>query len=160
MSSLARRSLVAFAAALSLAAVACGKESSDATVGADAPEVVTRRPADKGANQATSCHGTEPFWSIAIDAKNVKYDREPRCDRGGRYERRIRGPLPGEDERGSEPFPQCHHHARGRRRLQRRDERRGLPVQRLGAQRQRAAHRLLPVIRQSASRCASSRRAL
>jgi uncharacterized membrane protein len=89
MSSLARRSLVAFAAALSLAAVACGKESSDAPVAADAPEVVTRRPADNGANQATSCHGTEPFWSIAIDAKTVKYE-----DAGG-LKRTIenRGPI-------------------------------------------------------------------
>jgi uncharacterized membrane protein len=75
MPSLARRSLLVLAAALSLVAVACGKESSDAPVAGDAPEVVAqRRPEDKGANHATSCHGTEPFWSIAIDSKSVKYE--------------------------------------------------------------------------------------
>ena len=55
-------------ASISLVAVACGGDPPDA-IGNETADVT----AATGADKATSCTGTEPFWGIRIDSKKVTW---------------------------------------------------------------------------------------
>lgn len=70
LSLLSRHSLV-FAVTLGLVAVACGGEPAPSNdTGANTADIT----AANGADKATSCVGTEPFWSVKIDAKTVQWE--------------------------------------------------------------------------------------
>ena len=69
MSRVSSRIFALVTVTLSLVAVACGGDSSG-SVGGNSADITEK----KGANKATSCFGTEPFWGLEITEKTLKWD--------------------------------------------------------------------------------------
>ncbi|MBX3225828.1 MAG: hypothetical protein KIT84_30375 [Labilithrix sp.] len=73
MNTFAKCILVASVALASFATTACGEPSDDAATATSNLDERGRPNVAEGADKVTSCWGSEPFWSIAIDSSKVQF---------------------------------------------------------------------------------------